>query len=331
MHFDWLKRREFITLLGGAATWPLVGRAQQPAMPVIGFLNSGSPTGYLRHAAAFRKGLNETGYVESKNVVIEGRWAEGQDDRLPALVADLVHRQVALIAATGGTATALAARSAASTIPIVFVIGSDPVKFGLVESLNRPGGNITGISFLANMLLPKQVEMLHETITKSAAIGFLINPDNPNAEADTRDVAEATDRLGHKLIVVKASTENEINVAFATLVQQQAGALVIFPDALFSSQLDRLVALAARHMLPAIYSLRAFPEAGGLMGYGANQIDAYRQAGIYTGRILKGEKPADLPVQQSTKVELFINLKTARALGLTVPLSLLGRADEVIE
>jgi putative ABC transport system substrate-binding protein len=327
-----MQRREFITLLGGAAAiWPLAARAQQPAMPVIGFLNNGSSNASAHLVAAFRQGLSETGYVDGRNVSIEYRWADSKNDNLPGLVDDLVRRHVAVIAVTGGTAGALAAHSATTAIPIVFAIGGDPVKFRLVNSLNRPGGNITGVSFLSNVLLAKQIGILHETIGKETAIGFLINPTNPNAEADTKDAAAAANALGHRLVVVPASTEKEIDTAFANLVQQRVGAVLIFPDTLFNDQRDQLVALATRHRLPAIYNSRQFAAAGGLMSYGTDQNDAYRQVGIYTGRILKGEKPGDLPVMQSTKFEFVINLKTAKALGLTIPSGVLAIADEVIE
>jgi putative ABC transport system substrate-binding protein len=327
-----MQRREFITLLGGAAVaWPRATRAQQRAMPVIGFLNNGSSNAYLRLVAAFRQGLAEAGYEEGRNIAVEYRWAEGENDRLPALVQDLVQRHVAVIAATGGTASALATKAAATSVPIVFVLGADPIKFNLVASINRPGGNITGVSFLANLLLAKQVEILHETISKNTAIGFLVNPTNPNSEADTNEVLAAAATLDRKIFVVKASTEAEITAAFSSLAQQQVGALLIFPDALYTSQRDQLVTLAVHQKLPTLYNSREFAAAGGLMGYGSRQTDAYRQAGLYTGRILNGENPAELPVIQSATIELVVNLKTAKSLGLTVPPSVLARADEVIE
>jgi putative ABC transport system substrate-binding protein len=327
-----MQRRQFMTLVGSAAaSWPLAAHAQQPATPVIGFLNNGSPGAYQGLVAMFRQGLAETGYEEGRNITVEYRWAGGQIDRLPALVQDLVQRQVAVIAATGGSATTLAAKKATTSIPIVFAMGADPIKFDLVASLNRPGGNLTGASFLANSLLAKQVEVLHEAVTKDAAIGFLVNPTNPNAQSDTKEVIAAADTLHRKLVVLRASTESEMSAAVSSFAQQQRGALLIFPDALFTDQREQLVALAARHKLPTLYNSRDFAVAGGLIGYGTKQTDSYRQVGIYTGRILKGEKPADLPVIQSTNVELVVNLKTAKSLGIEIPQTLLARADQVIE
>jgi putative tryptophan/tyrosine transport system substrate-binding protein len=324
-----MKRREFITLFGGAAAaWPLAARAQQPAMPVIGFL--GLVTNTSRNAmAAFRQGLKETGYVEGQNVRIEYRSAGAQIDRLPALVADLVQRQVNVIAATSSPA-ARAAKAATSTIPIVFQSGSDAVEFGLVASLNRPGGNLTGVSTLSVEVGPKRVELLHELIPAATIMGLLINPTTLTAETQSRDLQTAAQTLGLQLHVLRASNERDYDAVFATLAQLRAGGLVIAIDAV-NSWSERLAALAVRHALPTISAFSDFAAAGGLMAYGANSADSYRQVGLYTGRILKGEKPADLPVVQSTKVELVINLKTAKALGLTIPITLLGRADEVIE
>ena len=326
-----MKRRKFITLLGGAAAWPLAARAQQASTPVIGVLDSGSPQAFAHLVAAVSQGLQDLGYLEGQNVSIEHRWGQGQYDRLPTLLADLIARQVAVIIVTGGTAAALAAKSATGTIPIVFAIGGDPVKFGLVASLNRPGGNVTGVSFLSNTLVSKRFELLNETIPKATRIGFLLNPANPNAEADTTAAQQAAGTFGHELLTVTATTADDFDSAFRSLVEQRSEALVVFPDALFSSSRDRIVGFAARHMLPSIYSSREYVLTGGLMSYGADQADAYRLAGTYAARILKGEKPAELPVQQSTKIELTLNLKTAKALGLTFPITLLGRADEVVE
>src|SRR5262245_22680404 len=298
-------------------------------MPVIGFLDGWSPEGFDPYVAAFRQGLSDTGYIEGKRVTIEYCWAQGEYNRLPTLVADLIQRKVAVIV-TGATPVRRAAK-ASTTVPIVFVIGADPVKVGFVASLNRPGGNVTGVSFLANSLLPKQFEILHETVPKAASIGFLVNPINPNAESDARAVQAAAYALGRKLSVVQARTDSDFETAFATLVQNGVGALCVDTDPFFLTRPHQLVALGARHALPTIYPLREFATAGGLMSYGSSFADAYRQAGIYAGKILNGADPAGLPVQQAVKVELVINLKTAKTLGITVPLPLSGRADELIE
>jgi putative ABC transport system substrate-binding protein len=326
-----VRRREFITLLGGAAaTWPLAVRAQQSAMLVIGFLNGGTPEGYASYVRAFRQGLSETGYVEGRNVAIEYRWAEGQYDRLPALVADLVRRQVTVIAATS-TPAALAAKAATTTIPIVFSTGADPVQIGLVASLSRPGGNATGATQLNVEVAPKRLQLLHELLPTATIMAVLVNPANSNSESIT-GLQGAARTLGLQLHVLDASIERDFDAVFATLLQLQAGALVIgSADPFFVSRSEQLGALTLRHRVPAIHALRDFVVGGGLMSYGGSVADEFRTVGGYTGRILNGEKPADLPVQQGTKVELIINLKTAKALGITVPLSLLGRADEVIE
>jgi putative ABC transport system substrate-binding protein len=328
-----MRRRQFVTLLGGAAAWPLAARAQQPAMPVIGFLNSGSsdtPTS-TSGVAAFRQSLAETGVVEGRNALIEYRWAGGKYDQLPALAADLVRRGVAVITTTGGIPPALAAKAATTTIPIVFTVGSDPIAIGLVASLNHPGGNLTGVSILNLEVAPKRLELLHELVPAATTFALLVNPANPNAETESKELQAAARTLGLQLKVLRASTEREIDGAFATLVELRAGGLVIGPDTLFVSRVAQLSALALRHAVPTVFQYREFAAAGGLMSYGGDSTEVFRIAGSYTGRILKGEKPADLPVQRLTKVELIINLNTARVLGLIVPLTLLGRADEVIE
>jgi ABC-type uncharacterized transport system substrate-binding protein len=327
-----MRRREFIAALGSAAAWPMVARAQQPLMPVVGYLSSRSPTDSAHIVAAFHKGLNETSFVEKQNVLIESRFAEGNFDRLPALIAELVDRHVSVIVATGGTVSVVKAKPLVPpTIPIVFAMGGDPVKLGIVASLNRPGGNITGVSFLVNQLAAKEVELLHELVPKAAVIGFLVNPKDPNAESDTKDAQAAANDLGLKLVVGKASTESEIDSAFTTFAHQQVAALFVDTEPFFTDQRGKIVALAAQHSLPAVYQVREFAAAGGLVTYGTSITDANRQLGVYAGRVLLGIKPADLPVVQSTTFELIINLKTAKALGLDIPPTLLARADEVIE
>ena len=324
-----MRRRALIKLLGGAAiAWPLGARAQQPAMPVIGFLNVTAPD---YRVTAFHQGLAETGFVEAKNLEVEYRWAQGYLDRLPELAADLVQRQVAVIATGGGPAAVRAAKAATATIPIVFNTGSDPVNDGLVASLNRPGGNVTGVSFLVRSLGPKQLEMLHELLPNAVLVGHLMNPTDPGSDQMVKELQMAANALGQQLIVAKATTEDDFENAFSWLVQQRVQGVHVSTNAFFNNRRNQLVALAARYALPAVYSYREYVVAGGLMSYGTNVADAYRLTGVYVGRILKGEKPADLPVQQTTRVELYINLKTAKALGITFPISLLGRADEVFE
>jgi ABC-type uncharacterized transport system substrate-binding protein len=326
-----MRRREFIGYIGSvAAAWPLAARAQQ-SMPVIGFINAASPQKFARSLSAFLKGLGETGYVDGRNVLIKYRWAEGRNDRLPAMVADLIRRQVTVMAATG-TPAALAAKAATATIPIVFQVGADPVAVGLVASLARPGGNVTGVTNLNTELMPKRLGLLRELMPKAKIIALLVNPTSPSiAETVSRDLQSAARPFGLQIHILHATTEREFDKIFATLVQLRASALVIAPDTFFISRSEQLAALTIRHAVPAITQFREFTEAGGLMSYGGSFTESARQVGIYTGRILKGAKPADLPVQQTTQVELIINLKTAKALGITVPPSLLARADEVIE
>jgi putative ABC transport system substrate-binding protein len=326
-----MQRRNFITFLGGmVAAWPLAVRAQQQPLPVIGFLNSASPDGYAPEVNAFRQGLKETGYIEGQNVTIEYRWADGQFDHLAALADDLVRRRVSVIAATSTPAN-LAAKTSTTTIPIVFTSGSDPVQLGLVASLSRPGGNVTGVAQLTREVAPKRLELAHELVPAATVFGLLINPKNPTSETVKRDLQAAAEALGLQLNVLYASTEAEIDDAFTAFRQMHAGALVIGTDVFFNSHIKQLAALAIRNSVIAIYAYHQFVAAGGLASYGASITDSYRQAGNYVGRILNGEKPADLPVQQATKVELIINLKTAKALGITVPQSVQSRADEVIE
>ena len=327
-----MRRREFISLLGGAATaWPLAASAQQPAMPVIGYLTTGSPESDALPLAAFRQGLSETGYVETQNVTIQYRWAEFQYDRLAPMAADLVRQRVSAIASLGGTPSALVAKAATSTIPIVFYIGIDPVEFGLIASFSHPGGNMTGVGGLQGDLIAKRIEFLHEIVPKAAVVAFLVNPNNRYTETETRVLQDGAHSLGLELHVVRASTASEIDTAFRTLAGLRPDALLVSAGFVLLSMRKQLVALAAQHALPAVWPWREYVAAGGLMSYGTSLTEAYRVVGIYTGRILKGEKPADLPVQQEVKVELIINTKTAKTLGLTFPLTLLGRADEFIE
>jgi putative tryptophan/tyrosine transport system substrate-binding protein len=326
-----MKRREFITLVGGAAAWPLAARAQQSAMPVIGFLGPGSAHSDAYRATAFRQGLSEAGLVEGQNFTIEYRWAENHYDRLPALATELVHRYVAVIA-TSSTPAALAAKAATTTIPIVFEMAADPLKLGLVASLNRPGGNVTGVTQAAEEVTSKRLELLHEFLPNAGVLALLVNPTAPElAEPQAREALSAAQVLGVKLHVLNASTEQDFDRVFAKLTELRAGGLVIGGSAFFTSHLRHLAALTVQHAAPAIYQWREFAAAGGLMSYGADIIDMHRLVGIYAGRILKGDKPANLPVQQATKVQMYINLKTARALGITIPLPLSGRADEVFE
>ena len=327
-----IRRREFVFTLGGAAAaWPLAARAQQPAMPVIGFLQSGSPGATAHMRAAFLSGLKEGGFVEGQNVGVVYRYAEGQYERLPALAADLVRQQVAVIVSLGGSVAAVAAKAATTTIPIVFSAGGDPVKFGLVASLNRPGGNVTGVNLLASALAEKRLGLIHDLIPGAAVIAVMANPNNPNAEPEVSDVLAAARIIGKQVKVFQAGNERGIDAAFASIIEQRIGVLATASDPFFNSRRDQIVALAARHALPTLYDVREFAAAGGLMSYGTSLTDAYRQVGVYTGRILKGAKPADLPVVQPTKFEFVINLKTAKTLGLTFPPGLLAIADEVIE
>jgi len=327
-----MRRREFIGLMyGTAATWPLAARAQQKAIPVIGFLDPASPGARAAFMAAFRSGLAESGYVEGENVAIEYRWAEGENNRLPTLAADLVRRQVTMIAATGGIPSAQAAKAATTTIPIVFQTATNPVEFGLVASLNRPGGNLTGVTTLGVEVGPKRLELIHELVPTATVIALLINPTSTVSETLAKELLPAARTLGLQLHVAHASTDRDLDVAFESLTLRQAGALVVGVDAFFIARSKTIAALTLRHAIPAIFQNREFAAAGGLVSYGSSGAEAFRHVGLYAGRILKGERTADMPVQQATKVELVINLKTAKALGLTVPPSLLARADEVIE
>ena len=328
-----MRRRDFITLLGGASVaWPLAARAQQAAMPVVGFLSSASPDSYTIRLRAFRQGLKEAGYVEGQNVAIEYRWAEGQNSRLPVFAAELVHRQVDVIVAGGGTPCAVAAKAATGTIPIIVEVAVDPVAAGFVASLDKPGGNITGVTNLNVEIGPKRLELMHELLPSVSVIGVLVNPANPALfEPFVQSLDAAAKRLRLELHVLNASDDRDFEPVFAALDQLKAGALVIGPDVFFNSHIEQIAALTIGHALPTVYQYRPFVEAGGLLSYGSDETETYHLVGAYTGRVLKGEKPANLPVVQSTKVELIINLKTAKALGLTIPLPLLGRADEVIE
>jgi putative ABC transport system substrate-binding protein len=332
MQLDRLRRREFISLLGGAAAWPLATRAQPLPMPVVGYLSSASPEGSVQILQFFRDGLSEAGYVEDQNVAIEYRWARDKNDQLPALASDLVQRQVALIVTAGGTQTAQAAKGATTTIPIVFLLGSDPVEVGLVASFNRPGGNMTGITIVTVQLLAKRLELVRELVPTASVIGLLVNPANPNAESAARDLQTAARVLGQQVLVLGAGTENELFAVFSDLVKQRVGALIVTADPFFTvNRRELLIALAIRHAIPTVYSNRETAIAGGMISYGASQGDSARQVGLYAGRILKGAKPADLPVLQPTKFELVINLRTAKVIGLEVPPMLLARADEVVE
>ena len=326
-----MRRRECIALLGAAAAWPLAARAQQSAMPVIGILASVSAAPYAGFIEAIKEGLRQAGYVEGRNVAIEYRWAEGQYDRLPQQATELVDRGVAVIILVGGGATIAAAKAATATIPIVFIMGDDPVKSGAVAALNRPGGNLTGVSLLSVAMEAKRLQLLHELASNVGVVAIVVNPNNPQADEQLQELQAAARTLGVQVEAFKAGSPSEIDTAFANLVQRRAGALLMAADAFFNTRKEQFIVLSARHALPTIFPYREFPAAGGLMSYGSSLADAYRQEGVYAGRILKGEKPAQMPVQQAVKVELVINLQTARALGLTIPLSLLGRADEVIE
>ena len=327
-----MRRREFIAVVGGlTATWPFAARSQQQTMPVIGFLNPGSPAEAVSRSAAFLKGLNETGYIEGQNVGIEYRWAEGQYDRLASLASDLVRRRVSVIATAGGDPPTFAAKSATAAIPIVFLIGRDPVDAGLVTNLSRPDGNLTGVSIFTNVLTAKRQELMHELVPSASVVAMLVNPTNGSTPSDLASAQVAAREIGQEIRVLTASTDREIDAAFATIIQQKMSGLVVQGDPLFTNRRDQLVLLTTRHAVPTIYAWREFAESGGLMSYGTNLRAAYRQAGVYVGRILKGAKPVELPVQQSAVFELVVNLKAAKAMGVTLPTSILLRADEVLE
>ena len=327
-----MKRRQFITLLGGAAAgWPLAVRAQQPAVPVVGLLGGVSPELFAEFTIALRQGLGVAGYVEGQNLVVEERWAHGQQHRIPALADELIRRKVDVIVTVGGTSVAKAAKATGTAIPIVFALGSDPVEDGLVVSMNRPGGNLTGVSFFSNLLIVKRLEILREIVPKASLIAVLVNPNNARAERDTVDIQAAASAAGQRVLLLRAGTPGELDANFLDLIRAEAGALLVTSDAFFTSRHQQLVMLAARHAVPAIYGQRQFADAGGLISYGSNVADSHRQAGVYVGRILKGAKPADLPVMQPVKFDLVINLKTAKALGLDLPAKVLALADEVIE
>jgi putative tryptophan/tyrosine transport system substrate-binding protein len=326
-----MRRREFITLFGSAAAWPHAARAEQSEMPIIGFLNSASPQPFANYVSGFRVGLKQTGYIDGQNVTIEFRWAEGHYDRLPEMAADLVRRKVAVLVSTGGPPSVTAAKAATATIPIVFTIGSDPIQLGFVTSLSRPGGNITGVNLFAAAMESKRLGLLRALIPGVQLIAALLNPNRPNYTSQLRDVQEPAAAIGQQIHILLASNESDIDAAFATAVQLRAGAMLVTADPFFNSQRDKIVGLAARYSIPTVYEWREYALAGGLMSYGTNISDGYRQAGVYAGKILKGEKPADLPVVQSARFELVINLRTAKALGIEVPPNLSAEADEIIE
>ena len=326
-----MRRREVITLIGGAASWPIAARAQQAAMPVIGFMHTASADQFTHLVSAFRTGLKEVGYIEGQNVVIEYRWAEGQYDRLPKFAADLVARQVSVLAATGGDQSGLAAKATNTTIPIVFEVGGDPVQLGLVASLNRPGGNLTGTTLLSAELAPKRLELLHDLVPKAINVALLVNPTSPDADAQAKELQAVAPAVGMQVQVFQAGNDSDLDDAFAAMAERNANALVLQADPFFTNRRDRLVSLANRHAIPAMYPFREFATAGGLMTYGADIAEVFRETGVYTGRILRGQSPADLPVLQPTKFDLVLNLKAAKALGITVPLTLQMTANDVIE